>query len=854
MSEDILSRIEAFYTSPLKSGEKRKIVYLFDAEEAYADTIKNWVEGTESVEFLIVNDHNFFHTNYLIEKEWKESHLFLYFAMERPRIEENPLLDVLLYSEELKVDALSQLYLTLGIDPDNEEVTSAIKDYPVFFRAKSRINTFKRLYNESPYHSAEVVDYAVFASLTKAPSASWMSVLIELFEEAAAKENGKWDQLVKFGDEKRFWVMIDKLIGYNKDTSVTGNESINDLINDLMHHVFLTYLGTELGQYMPKELKAYALEKSNPIVIFINQWMNTKNKESAFYFVSTVIESEWDFDTLLQDLPSETLAECETFKWFDKELQKRFVQSIQMHVSDSNRLLPLLAKRRNTIWFDQYKTSYDFLKWAIQLNHYAERFEEDWQRTADSKQLWQYYAEQGYHVDTAYRKMTEYYDTLESDQKETVSPVKDQMERLYVNQYLNEFTSKWDLYYKNTQIFDSNKLQANFFENEVKSYLAQDRRIVVIISDGLRYEAGKDLYLELTKEKRFNGDIDWMQTELPSITSVGMASLLPHQSLELQPDGSVLVDNMKTSGLANREAILKKNGHPEALALKATDINQMTKDQLREKMAGKKLVYVYHNKVDAIGDHLPTEDDVFKATNDSIEELQQLMHRLTNEVSIGSFLVTADHGYLYTRSAISNSDKVSVNNNIDAWIKNKRFILSEKEEDHYSGLSFTLSERLDNAGYITVPRGMNRFALQGGGYQYSHGGHLPQEMMVPLLRIKTDRSRNEMPEVDVSLISQTRTITNNIIWLSFLQTEPVSEQKKEKRLNLYFEDDKGRIISNELTLIADRENKTSDERVYTEKFVLLDESYNPIDTHYFVMENENDSDDVVKERFKLDLV
>ena len=137
MAEELLSRIENFYASPLKNVEKRKILYLLDPEEAYADTIKMWAEETDAVELLTVTTHNFFQTNYLIEKELKDTHLFLYFSMERPRMEDNPLLDVLLYSEELKVDALSQLYLTLGIDPDNEEVTAIIKEYPVFFRAKT---------------------------------------------------------------------------------------------------------------------------------------------------------------------------------------------------------------------------------------------------------------------------------------------------------------------------------------------------------------------------------------------------------------------------------------------------------------------------------------------------------------------------------------------------------------------------------------------------------------------------------------------------------------------------------------------------------------------------------------------
>jgi len=104
------------------------------------------------------------------------------------------------------------------------------------------------------------------------------------------------------------------------------------------------------------------------------------------------------------------------------------------------------------------------------------------------------------------------------------------------------------------------------------------------------------------------------------------------------------------------------------------------------------------------------------------------------------------------------------------------------------------------------------------------------------------------------LISQTRTLTTNVVWLDFLQVEPVSEEKKEKRLSLYFEDEQGRKISNEISLIADRVNPASNERVFTEKMVLLNEQYDSMAPYYFVMENENDPTDIVKERFKLDLL
>ena len=66
MSEDILSRIDTYFSSPLKEGEKRKIMYLFDKEESYSETIAEWCKSKDAIQLLNVTDHNFFLTNYLI--------------------------------------------------------------------------------------------------------------------------------------------------------------------------------------------------------------------------------------------------------------------------------------------------------------------------------------------------------------------------------------------------------------------------------------------------------------------------------------------------------------------------------------------------------------------------------------------------------------------------------------------------------------------------------------------------------------------------------------------------------------------------------------------------------------------
>ncbi|WP_428830594.1 hypothetical protein, partial [Alkalibacterium indicireducens] len=48
MSEDILSRIDTYFSSPLKEGEKRKIMYLFDKEESYSETIAEWCKSKDA--------------------------------------------------------------------------------------------------------------------------------------------------------------------------------------------------------------------------------------------------------------------------------------------------------------------------------------------------------------------------------------------------------------------------------------------------------------------------------------------------------------------------------------------------------------------------------------------------------------------------------------------------------------------------------------------------------------------------------------------------------------------------------------------------------------------------------------
>ena len=69
-------------------------------------------------------------------------------------------------------------------------------------------------------------------------------------------------------------------------------------------------------------------------------------------------------------------------------------------------------------------------------------------------------------------------------------------------------------------------------------------------------------------------------------------------------------------------------------------------------------VYVYHNQIDARGDKASTENEVFAACEEAVDEIFALIKRLTVSANTIHYIITADHGFLYKRDKLQESDKI----------------------------------------------------------------------------------------------------------------------------------------------------------------------------------------------------
>src|SRR5699024_9100508 len=101
------------------------------------------------------------------------------------------------------------------------------------------------------------------------------------------------------------------------------------------------------------------------------------------------------------------------------------------------------------------------------------------------------------------------------------------------------------------------KKQQGFYREHVSSRVSKGERIFVIISDAMRYEIATELVERLNTETIGSTSIEPMLGIVPSITKLGMASLLPYRTLDIDSSGKVMVDEEPIEGYGARTKFIE---------------------------------------------------------------------------------------------------------------------------------------------------------------------------------------------------------------------------------------------------------------------------------------------------------
>ncbi|WP_026584643.1 BREX-1 system phosphatase PglZ type A [Bacillus sp. J33] len=842
-----INQIEAalsdIFNESLKDGEKRKIVFWVDKDNEFAEDIGHLT--VDKVKVHTLTDRNQFQTKYLLEEEDPMSSYLIYTNTELG-VEDNWLADTVFYSKTFYADRISLILSELQIDPS---LRAVIKKYERFFNNKERFRKFSALNIET--YSEQIIELSIMSVLCNVRTPDFEEVLkAVLMDTLDDNENKYLSLLEKFFDIEVFWNYVSNHYGYEREKKS---------LKTLFIHLVLTAFSQTVGEENIKELENFISNRNKTnAVVFIDHWMHHKTDYVVFDEYAEIAEQEIQLSNIINNLPIEAFKQADTFPYLDRAIIIYIANGLVTQLEDYEEYTKLIKLRRAKHYYEKFASVYEALYYTVKIHEF---YKEHRQGIPQGRaiDLYQAYVNDYHLMDTYYRKFYVAYD--EESNHDLLKKFKMLVENLYTNWYMGELSSHWSQAVESEMTQDWSlpgiKNQQDFYSSFIDSKVRNGERVFVIVSDALRYEIGVELADRLNTETMGVCDVETLLGVVPSITKLGMPSLLPHKEIDIDANARVFVDGKDSSGLENRKKIIESKV-AESIAVHFQDVLAMNKAGRRETFKGKKLIYIYHDTIDAMGDKASTEVYTFNAVETSLNQLYDLVKIIRDDLSGTNVYITADHGFLYQRDELEESDKIGQDAGSSIEVK-RRYILSKEQREVSGQLAINLSSVIRNEQQLTayLPKATLRYKMQGSGINFVHGGASLQEIVVPLLSFKNKRTGQKgakaIKKVDIKLTNTTRKITNSIFNLEFFQTEKVEDKVIPRTVVIYMADEEGNVLSNEETIIGDRPFDNPADRTFKIRFVLKNIPYDRNKTYYLTIRDTETSVVVEKIPFSINL-
>jgi len=777
-----------------------------------------------------------------IEREELAEKFLLYAPAEEPDYEDDWLLDIRLYSRSFRADRASILLQELGLV--NQALRTHVADRRKFFDAKDRLQKLKNLV--LPDDTAPDLDRKMIAVVAKAEQPELFNLVRTVFHAWTDGEidldnpPGVWSQIEKFDLDVPFWQMVKTAFGYEEENTSLKNFLLRLMLTDYAHH---------LKGDVPQAIRGLLLPKSgwSNTVVCLAQWRDSSSKGASYDRLSAEAAAVLKVEEHLPDLELDQLVDVMTFLAVEKRIASSLRERVQTtsETVNADEVQAIASRRQSGHWAsltvagstdaprEALHAVYDALVAAADFyalrNQHKSGFD-----YPDAGTMYRAYETELYRFDQLYRHFCEAADAAENQGWNIVKPLRADIEAHYVNWYLTGLALAWGKFIEpqggllSKWQIDRVPNQHRFYERHVRPWLdeGENRRAFVIVSDAFRYEAAEELTTELNGKYRFEATLSSQLGVLPSYTALGMASLLPHKTLDYK-GADVLVDG-KPSIAGERDGIMQA---VSGMACKCDELMAKKKDEGREFVKDKRVVYIYHNTVDSTGDSSSTEGNTFEAVRRAIDELAALVGYIVNNLNGNHVVVTADHGFLFTEMARVETDKSKLKEKPEnAILAKKRYLLGSNLPDNdavWHGETSVTAGISDDMEFW-IPKGANLFHFVGGA-RFVHGGAMPQEIVVPVITVKHIRGKSaqdtKTKSVTVQVLGSNHRITTAQHRFQLIQMEAASERVKPITLRVaVYEGEEA--VTDIQTVKFDSSSGSLDERKKWISLVLKDREYN----------------------------
>jgi len=289
----------------------------------------------------------------------------------------------------------------------------------------------------------------------------------------------------------------------------------------------------------------------------------------------------------------------------------------------------------------------------------------------------------------------------------------------------------------------------------------EEEKIAYLWVDALRFEMARELCEVLGED--FKIEIEPAIATAPTITEIGMASLLPKASsgkivsvgngkLALDINGTVIKDRK------DRVNFLKQNAYVDFFEAKLDDLLPKPTKKIREGIKNAQLVLITSQEID----ELCEQDNITQARRQMDGVLVDLRRgvRVLADLGIQTIVLVADHGHLFAEE-LTEDMKIEAPGGDTADLHRRVWVgVGGTSEPSY--VRFPLSELgIDSEFDIAAPYTFACFKSKGGARAYFHGGLSPQELIIPVVTMSPTAQAKAGPPtgIDWTLTAGTPKLT-----------------------------------------------------------------------------------------------